>query len=520
MSLVTSFFDILHEQPHEKKVVDAAVQEDTNGRQRVSVEFASNEDNSHINKNEAHSPPRQLQSSTERSPQISPYWYLEEDDKKAANQLTDKLTEKLLSMIIVNEPESNGAIPAVRVAMQKRRPPFSMNIMNTNSTKLAQKASPMFEGFDAVIMCFSWTSVPYTVGVAMVLTHAILTPGVAAAIPPFLLIHKFLLPAYLRLYPPDRSVVDGKYFVHNPVPHEGRQLRRYEPPRTVSQYSREFLMNFTDMQNHIVPYVRLHDQLIDWGKHYFLFEDHMLSSAVFLILVAIMAFNVVAVPHAIPILWRWLPIRSIAVVLVWGLFAACHPRVHEKVLDLTDTEEARLARQDCTYTMEKTLLGLFDGESGDDEPLREVEMFEMHRLDPRSHIWRPLGFAADCYPVNHPARAHDETAETTNTEDEVELPNVAIDFASVHPPKYWVFADDTWRLDMDPTAWVTANCIMDLVCIDDDEKWVYDIADAHDDELCYFRRRRWVRRCRAEGDVVKTVSEIPVRQIHRKSDSG
>lgn len=490
MDSVSSFFDLLHEP--ERQVVDAEVETAKEGHERISVEMGPKD---------VHKEPEAM--AGQSNPLISPYWYLEDDPRRVANQLTDKLTEKILLMIIVNELDSTGQLPPTRVEMQRHRPPFLMNIMSTNSTKLAQKSLPLFEAIDAVIMCFLWTSLPYTVGVGMLLTHAILRPALVTILPPFLLLHKFLIPSYLKLYPPDKSVVDDKYFLHNPVPHEGRPLSRWEGPKTISQYSREFLMNFTDLQNHIVPYVRLHDQLVSWGKHYFLFEDQMLSTAVYLILVCVMGFNLVFLPYLAPLLWQYLPLRAMAVVLVWLVFISFHPRVHEKLLDLTETEEARLKRLDYTYKMENMLLRLFDN-TAEPEDMREVEMFEILKLN-KSHTWDPLGFAAEFYSLNHPARAEEE------------LPPMAGDFDGVKPPQYWEFADDSWRIDMQPTEWVQDNCVMDLVSIDDDEKWVYDFGSHDPQDTVYYRRRRWVRNCRPKAEARRSsVPEVPVRQIHRR----
>lgn len=437
---------------------------------------------------------------------ISSYWYLDDDTKRANNQLSDRIMEKLLSVMIVNEAGKQLQLLPIRKVMQKQRPPFSVTVMNTNSTQLAQKASPMFEGFDAIFMCFNWDNPYYTMGILLLITHAILKPQLFALFLPALILVRYMFPSYLSLYPSDDTFVDGDHLKRNPIPHSGKPLGKYEAPKPAPMYSREYLMNFTDMQNHIVPYIRLHDSLVEWGQHYFLFEDQKLSTLVFLTLTFIIVFNLYLLPLIVPLVLKVVPIEAIAIAATWTVFISCHPVVQNKLLDMLESEEARLARLDRTDRAEKYLMSYIT-----DTPLDEVkcetEVFELHQYNAKSKAWKPVGYTRDFYSLNHPDRMlkHEDGIEDALFDTPIENASafdipVVDELAKIKPPLGWKFIDRNWSIDLHPHLWVTDNCIMDLVSVDDDEKWVYDaVFEENEGTGLIFRRRRWYRYCQRQA---------------------
>lgn len=586
----------------------------------------------------------------------SGFWYLEDDPRKASNQLTEKLMEKVLNVIINSETEASSGLEA-RMAVHRTRPPFSVNLMSTNSTHLAQKTSPVFETIDAIILFFCWYNPAYTIGVLMLVTHVILNPYLGTALPPALLIKRFIVPSYLRLYPPDTSVIDGELWARNPEPYQGPPLKKYEPPKPCSQFSREFLMNFADLQNQMVCYIRLYDQLVAWGQHYFLFENYKLTCVVFAILVFIIVFELAVLPNIMPYILLYFPWKTFSIILVWLFVAAFHPKVKDTLLDYWHSEDARLARLDSTDRVE-TFLTSFVAEEIKSDILRQVEIFELHRLSSRN-IWEPMGFATDYYTLNHPQRimellerkkdvkpkekkrrwssekkdkkkkdkkekkeetreergktevndfsdkagapdnqssAVDSTRDTKqnvstgdsgsikegasigdtssveasikddvpqlsivketrnaseaaivlpdkemtpgiiseseleeaqiqehidsakestkeNEEDTLPIP-LRASLGEIRLPPHWQFSEDSWSIDLEPHIWVDQNCIMDLVNVDADEKWVYDFADNGDTPDGHvFRRRRWVRACKRE----KIVATVPTPATSSRS---
>lgn len=472
-----------------------------------------------------------------QSPQYSSFWYLDTDPMKAPNQFSEKLMEKVLSLIIGPETELSPGLEG-RLEIHKTRPPFSVNLMATNSTQLGQKTGPVFELFDTVLAIVGWYNPFFTVGSLMLITHVILNPYLITTIPSAVILKKFLIPSYLKLYPPDPTLVDGLYTMNNPIPYEGPPLDKFEPPKVCSQYSREFLMNFADLQNYQVGYIRMYDALVDWGQHYFLFEDQKLTSVVYLGMLVLSIANLTLLPYAVPLLLEYFPFKFVSVASVWGLIGACHPAVKDKILDRILSEEARLSRLDRIDKVENTLMKLMATDVGLEDETREVEIFELHRLDLRN-IWRQIGFTSTCYALSHPNRVlsnvdqedEQDTEEKSKSffdEDEDEEDNESHDrtfgaidefgpdsliarkatLAEIKAPKNWMFSDELWGIDLYPMDWVNENCIMDLVSVDDDEKWVYDFVEgtSSPDENIY-RRRRWVRECKRENIAARRRSE-------------
>lgn len=480
---------------------------------------------------------------------VSDFWYLEDDQKKVANQLTDRIMEKVLSVMLSTEIQ-----PAhqrdVRSHMHKTRPPLLVHLMSINTTQMAQKTSPVFEVIDMLAFCAGWYNPWHTVGVTLLLSVFVLRPYVVTCVPPLVLLHCFLVPSYTKLYPPDPAIVDHAQVHRNPVLPGGAPLGRYEPPRVVSQFLREFVMNFTDLQNHMVLYIRMYDLAVGWGKHYVLFEDLRLSTVVFLLLVGVLAFNLLVLPRIVPLFFTLVPPKLVALVVLWLAAALCHPSVRRKVLDCLDSEDAREIRRDRTHRMENALMTTVVEENDPetmkigktDPPVsREVEVFELHVLGP-SKIWEPVGFTLDFFALNHPKRHLNElsasleeplcegsgstTSEDNNTSSTTasstttatattNATTAAADdsdegvshifrkatLAEIKPPRHWRFAEQQWQIDLEPVNWVNASYIMDLVSVDTDEKWVYDFVD--ESGSCdghVFRRRRWIRQCVRDHD--------------------
>lgn len=457
---------------------------------------------------------------------ISLFWYLEDDHKKVANQMTDKLIERVLSVIIdpllVGPQESD-----TRMKIHQTRPPFSINLMTLNSTKFAQRISPVFTAIDDVTYMLCWKDPFLTVGILLMATLAILHPYFITVVPPFLLLKFYLLPSYLKLYQPDPLFIDGRLTYQNPIPHEGDPLSKFEPPKPVPQLSREFLMNFTDMQNHLVPYIRLYDAAIAWGQHYFLFEDQDLSCVVFLILWIVMIGNITILPIIFPFVSKVIHLKLVLVITMWMLVSALHPTIRGYLLDVFYTEEARLSRLNQTDRLETKSMRFLqpDNDSSRRIPTREVEVFELHRLSPK-RIWEPVGFTNDFFALNNPLRSNDvessndpgsDAPDKSMKSDEdvdekiIALPDILrkATLAEIKPPQHWVFTENEWHIDYEPLAWVESNYIMDLVNVDTDEKWVYDYVegDKSPDGHTY-RRRRWVRQCQRETAFQRKTREV------------
>lgn len=466
--------------------------------------------------------------STEKHPNsanVSSFWYLEDDHKKVANQMTDKLIESVLNVII--DPSLVGPSTGnSRYEIHQTRPQFSINLMTLNSIKFAQRISPVFSAIDDATYMMCWKDPYLTIGILLMATLVVLHPVLVTVIPPFMLLKYLLIPSYLKLHLPDPLFVDDKFTFQNPIPADGAPLDKFEPPKPVPQLSREFIMNFTDMQNHLVPYIRLYDAAIGWGQHYFLFEDANLSTVVFLILWVVIIVNLFLFPLILPALTRIVSPRLLLIVVLWAFIGGLHPHIRGKLLDHLYTEEARVSRLNKTDHLETRLMGALVPEQDSivAEELRQVEVFELHRLS-RKHIWEPIGFTNSFFTLNNPIRIrhvasaaeekHEIIASPSKPEDEAEekmvfpeLPRKAT-LSEIKAPENWKFETSEWQIDYEPMAWVSANFIMDLVSVDTDEKWVYDYVEGDKAPDGYtYRRRRWTRNCHRESTAERKAREI------------
>lgn len=456
---------------------------------------------------------------------VSSFWYLEDDHKKVANQMTDKLIESVLNVII--DPSLVGPSTGdTRYEIHQTRPQFSINLMTLNSIKFAQRISPVFTAIDDATYMMCWKDPYLTIGILLMATLVILHPVLVTIIPPFMLLKYLLVPSYLKLHLPDYLFVDDKLTFQNPIPADGAPLDKFEPPKPVPQLSREFLMNFTDMQNHLVPYIRLYDAAISWGQHYFLYEDTNLSTVVFLILWIVIISNLFIFPLVAPLLSKVISPRLLVIVFLWAFFFGLHPHVRGRLLDQLYTEEARVSRLNKTDKLETRLMGALVPEPDimDIDESREVEVFELHRLS-RKHIWEPVGFTNSFFTLNDPLRIRkvapivedsSEKFESPIKADEdgeekmvfPELPRKAT-LSEIKAPENWKFTAADWQIDYEPMKWVSANFIMDLVSVDTDEKWVYDYVDGDKAHAGHtYRRRRWTRNCQRETTAERKAREI------------
>lgn len=434
------------------------------------------------------------------------------DEQKSTNTLlTDKLMEKIISMVIPMNVKDQGALNE-RLEMQKTRPPLSVNLISKNSILLNLRLSVPFETIDGVIKFFNWDNLSFTVGILLVITHIILNPYLILVLPLLLILINIMVPHYLVLHPTDRSVLNSMYFQRNPVPDDGPALRESEIPKPVPEFSNEFILNLTDLQNHMLLYVVTYD-LILWGTKEFLFyKDENISSVVFLGLLILGLHNLFVLPKVVPILFWYLPIRFMLVISIWAVAILFHPVVRNRLLNWMYNEETRLYFVNLDNQIEEFLLDLIV--KVDDEQVKietkQVEIFELQRYDKTSKIWELNGFTNDFYTINSPMRKLKQeylkgknNDKNDDEEDGEKSENVDINTVphinAIKPPIDWEFNEESWKLDLNVNDWVNSNLLADLVMIDTDEKWVYDLESLTTPE--FFRRRRWVRSCKRQSSI-------------------
>ncbi|ODV81664.1 uncharacterized protein CANTADRAFT_36841, partial [Suhomyces tanzawaensis NRRL Y-17324] len=453
-----------------------------------------------------------------------------------SSMLTDKLIEKMILMIIpMNvEGEQSSRILSERIEMQKFRPQLSMNIMSINSVQFNQRLSAVFYMIDNVIMLMNWTSPAYTIGMLLVATHLILNPYLVSVLPVVLLMKNFLVPYYLLIYTPDNSLVPD-LLDYNPIP-AAAALNTYKTPGPVPQLSREFILNLTDLQNHMVPYIIAYDYFVWLTEDYLYYKNENITSVIYLALLALGINNVVFFPKIFPYLIRnVLVLKLLGIATVWGSVIMFHPQVRGRILEWVYNEDTRLNLLHITDKIEQKLVrALVDlensskqGESSKEDQFedeREVEIFELQKFNKKAKMWELVGFTDNFYTINVASRKYNllvkskvsesEDNEITNENEilgELIKVNKKKALKDILPPKNWKFLGNKWIMDLDTKGWVQQNLIEDLVMIDDDEKWVYDFQEpevlnektedkAADDKTKtnlsdFYRRRRWIRVC-------------------------
>jgi hypothetical protein len=422
--------------------------------------------------------------------------------------ITDKLFEKFLSVVApINDSDAELTdILKRRVELQKLRPPLLYNTMSKNSTNLNARLSSTFVMFDNVSDFFNWENPSFTIGIQLVSTHCVLNPYLITILPCIVILGNYLIPSYLQVYPPDKSF--SAYLDTNPIP-SYNPLEKYEIPHPVNQYSREFFMNMTDMQNHQTDYVAVWDFMVWLTTDYFYFKNEPISALVYLGLVMMISFNLLILPWLVQfLLERIYIVQFFLIVQIWMIPILLHPEVRTIIMECLCKEETRLNTQNAINRIELYLCSFLVRPDDkcqikdiEDLDAREVEIFELHRLDPETKIWNLEGFSTTMYTMNNSIRRANEELSHLDIPEE-EKPyfhvNEKITKDEIDPPVHWKFIEDKWVLDLKVNEWVQNNLISDLVSVDDDEKWVYDYIDdnENDGSRPIYRRRRWIRNCR------------------------
>lgn len=420
--------------------------------------------------------------------------------RKPNSIIIDKLIESLISMIIPVYNEQK--IIDDRMKIQKTRPPLSMQIMTNNAIMMNARLTNIFIFFDSVVKIISWENPYFTIGVLLIITHLILKPVLIFVLPLALLINNVLVPHYLILHPPDKSV-----FANNTLPDEGEPLLEPKIPGPVPEFSQDFLLNFTDLQNHMVLFIYGYDFLIWLTTDYLYFKDEDLSSLVYIIILVLMGANFYLVPLLFTFMvsnYRVIQITMVVVLWIAGLLT--YPTYKEPILNFIYTEETRISSLNRINYLENLLISKFMVRIRQDtllaKEVKPIEVYELQKFNPKTRTWELIGFTNNFYSINHPLRKlNSKLFKDFEVEDGVleEEDNIKISrvpqIEQVKPPTGFEFLSNKWIIDLHPKVWVEKNLVGDIVNIDDDEKWVYDF---YDEESEVFRRRRWTRLCKRE----------------------
>ncbi|CAR25682.1 hypothetical protein ZYGR_0A02480 [Zygosaccharomyces rouxii] len=394
--------------------------------------------------------------------------------------LTDNLVEKIMRMAL--PPGSDVAINSLakRKQFAKDRPGLSVNTMSRNFRLMNARLSQPFAILDEIIEVFSWANPAYTISIMLIYTHAVMKPlPTLTSLPIFYLLFGVMVPHYLYMHKPNYSM----YLDGNPTPAQGLPLRKPVVPKPVPELSQEFILNLTDLQNHMMIYVSFYDFISVWLTKFAYFTNEKISTAVFFILLVVGLINALFLDT----LSKHLPVKGFFVAFGWFLAFMLHPKFREWFLSRVNSEETRLRVLTLTNRFENII----------NEHLRYTEVrenklvsvFEIQKFSEKDKCWVLVGFSNDDYTLFSDLRIEQE---------DIAL-HCAPTLEEVKPPVEWewVEAEDSWALDLEPIEWVEQGFIQ-YVDIDMGTKWVYDLT--LEGKRGGYRRRMWTNVCARQMD--------------------
>lgn len=422
-----------------------------------------------------------------------------QETKSVNSLLADKLMEKVLSLVVPVNLEEQAKL-SDRIKTQKTRAPLSMNQMSRNAMLMTLRLSGVFVTVDGIEKFFNWDNNYLTIGVLLILTHLILKPHIILAFPAALVIVNIMVPHYMETKPPEGSLLDHRYFKYNPIPTEGKALFPAEIPKPVPELSGQFILNFTDLQNRMEIYIALYDFIVLLTRDFLYFANEDISATVYIGLLLWILYIFLPASKLLFLLFNSLFLKPFFIIGLWSLVTLSHPMMRNKILVWYFSEETRLSFTTFNNRLEEIFLGGII-KSGEEETTvtRKTEIFELQRYKRENKMWSLVGFTNNTYTLNCPERKSDSeydkfVDERKDDELRFDLNLAAVSsLGEVQPPLDWEFTGKFWTLDLNVNEWVQDRLINDLVCIDEDEKWVYDIDERGSTTV--FRRRRWIRTC-------------------------
>lgn len=462
-----------------------------------------------------------------------------EDEANYPQQVADKLMQRLLSMAIPttttqDESELKGVL--FRIEIQKSRPAFNVQTLSRNTIWTLQRLSVPFSLIDQTVIILTWKNPIYTLSFLLAVTLLILQPILLVSMPLFLLCFEVIVPAFLKRHPLDPS--DGSIT-------EGPQLKSVQYPQPVPELSREFLLNLTDLQNAMMLYITPWNNGLKWTKKYLYFRHEQLTTAVFL---GALATGVFVTMFGTPAIIIFLPLLKFAsIVTVWLFLISLHPRNSKRIQEFFHSEDTRLRWLSMTNNFESKIDAELD--FTEDREVRQLEVYELQKLDGESKTWEPMCFTNDICPPNSHLRLNGLAVPGCSS------------LLNVEPPAGWSFVNDVttathmgkssstfsqistmakvqasellepvvsakhrrtssnerqplsaakeiygWYMDLQPEEWARENYVDEVLEVDPDTKWAYDLVtkvnvsgvsslglSVGKKTRGHFRRRRWVR---------------------------
>ncbi|SCU80923.1 LAMI_0B04170g1_1 [Lachancea mirantina] len=401
--------------------------------------------------------------------------------------LAEKLVEKIIYLALPASSELAVDTIENRVEAGKNRPGLSVQIMSRNFMQLNSRLGFPFMIIDEIIKVFSWSNTSYTLCIMSFFSLAVLKPlPMLLSGPIFYLLFGVMVPQYMKIHKPDPNTA----FEVNPIPAPGEPLLRATVPGPVPEFSKEFILNLTDLQNHMLIYVVVFDFINKVLASFAFFTDESVSAVAFLSLLIIALFNALFIESISAVL----PVKGIILAFGWTFALAMYPANRERLFTKAYSEETRLRFLVLTNKFEQMANSYFN--YYEPRERRWACILELQKFNENQKEWEPAGYSTDPYTLFSDLRIAEKSLDAN-----AKLIN------DVKPPVGWVWINGSkWILDLQSVRWVEQGFI-DYVEVDVETKWVYDAN--FDGTRGEYRRRRWMRECVRSAQDESTVDATP-----------
>lgn len=395
------------------------------------------------------------------------------------------LRPRLLSQVIPAD-DGRGHAPdltADDMPAYAERPGFSVAIMSNNFRRFNARIGVVFQFQARVFRLLSWRRPTHTLSFLAVYTFVCLDPYLLLALPLAVTLFGILVPSFIARHPPPSSDPDRvRNLGYSP---RGPPLAPARTVKPAKELSRDFFRNLGDLQNVMEDFSVAHDKVVTLLLPKTNFSDEALSSALFAALFAACAVMMVA--------GHLLPLRFLALAAGWAGIWSGHPTVarwihqarrqymeRQHTNDDNDADgqlpqQRRITRRPWNPATAFDAWVRSDILLDDAPETREVEIFELQRLDPYSTAagsssgggeWEPWLFSPSPYdPLSRERLAG-------------ERPRGARFFEDVLPPQGWEWSEKKWALDLWSREWVEERIITGVEVETEGERWVYDMWNA------------------------------------------
>ncbi|KAK3373438.1 Peroxin/Dysferlin domain-containing protein [Lasiosphaeria ovina] len=398
---------------------------------------------------------------------------------KAAS-LQDKLLEKLISQMIPVDDAAPDQVPGIAGADDHHmptfgeRPGFTVTAMSNNFRRFNARIGVMFKFQARVLRVLSWRRPSHTLSLLAVYTFVCLDPYLLCVLPLAIALFGIFVPSFVARHPAPSSDPDRvRNLGYSP---RGPPLAPARTVKPAKELSRDFFHNLGELQNTMDDFSVAHDKIVALVVPTTNFSDEALSSAIFVLLFAACVFMMLAA-HLLP--WRLLALAG-GWAAIWSFHPSVARLIHQAKRhymlpgDGKPGDGGKTAKPGIAKPINKKVEGIFDDWVRSDIILdeapetREVEIFELQRVDSSSGEWEPWLFSPSPYdPLSAPRIAGERPRGTRFFED-------------VLAPDGWEWSEKKWALDLWSREWVEERIITGVEVETEGERWVYDIYSESD----------------------------------------